>query len=142
MVKNVLSVHDIGREMYRISKQHAHQLGAFGSMSFQDFFQYVSRLPYRKEAGQYQLLASPENSLNQTSPVIACANKAILIGSWCTLNKIPFRFVAVTRNKKGPFNHVFPEIYLGGRWCPVDATYPWFQPFSENNFAKREILRM
>lgn len=138
--KNARTVQDIGREMYRLVDTYYHQLGSLALLSFPEFFHFVAGLDYRKETGRFQFLASPENVLSGNSPVVACANKSILIGCWCKNQNIPFRFVACTRKPNTAYNHVFPQMLLNGKWASVDATYPWHVPFSENKYAHSEVL--
>lgn len=127
--------------MYRLAETYAPDLGAIGSLDLHRFFKYVAELPYHKEAGRYQVLSRPSWVLAGLSPIVACANKAILIGAWAILHRIPFRFVAVSPVVKKPLSHVYAELFLNGEWIPADATYSWNVLGHTRNWARREILR-
>lgn len=139
--KRAKSVQDIGREMYRMTESYGSDLGSLALLSFEDFFNHVRAIPYRKEPGRFQLLARQSWTQNGLGPIIACANKSILIGSWAYLHKLPYRYVAVAKFINQPFSHVFPQVYIAGKWQNADATYPWHQPFQEREFQRVEILR-
>ena len=126
--------------MYRLSTKYASDLGEKCGWELPRFFSYVANLPYFKEPGNFQFLARPRYVIEKYSPVIACANKSILIGAWASARKIPFRFVAVGNAKTRPPNHVFIEIYLNGNWMQVDATYQWHALGSDRKFARRILL--
>lgn len=127
--------------MYRMVQSYATDLGSLALLSFNDFFDHVKRIPYRKEPGRFQLLSRQSWTQNGQGPIIACANKAILIGSWAYLHRLPFRFVAVALHKNNPLSHVFAQVYINGKWQDADATYSWHEPFAGRNFERVEILK-
>lgn len=139
--RRVKNVQEIGQEMYRLVDRYANDLSEYASMGLHEFFEKIARLPYRKEPGNFQLLSRPEWTLSGLSPVVACANKAIICGSWAKLRKYPFRFVAVGRAKTRPLNHVFCQIFLNGSWQNIDATYSWLTPFHSREWSRLEILK-
>lgn len=139
--RRVKSAQEIGHEMYRMVEQYASDLGALALLPFDQFFDHVRKIPYRKEPGRFQLLARQSWTQAGLGPIIACANKAILIGSWAKLHQVPFRFVAVALKKNNPLSHVFAQVYITGNWQNADATYPWHQPFHDREFGRVEILR-
>lgn len=139
--RNARNVQEIGLEMYRLVETYASDLGSLALLPFPEFFDHVKRLAYRKEPGRFQILARQSWTQNGFGPVVACANKAILIGSWAYLHKLPYRFVAVGRFRNSPLSHVFAQVYINGNWQNADATYPWHQPFQDRQFGRVEILK-
>ena len=139
--RNARNVQEVGQEMYRMAESYATDLGSLALLSFQEFFDHVKRIGYRKEPGRFQFLARQSWTQNGIGPIIACANKAILIGSWAYLHKLPYRFVAVSRFRNKPLSHVFAQVYINGNWQNADATYSWHQPFQNREFERMEVLR-
>jgi hypothetical protein len=135
------SVQEIGREMYRLVDTYSTDLGELAGLPLDVFFDRVKAIPYRKEPGRFQFLSRPQWSLAGLSPVVACANKAIMVGSWAKQNRFPFRFVAVGTVVTRPVNHVFTQIFLAGLWQDVDPTYNWHSPFHVRPWARFEILK-
>lgn len=138
--QRVKSVREIGTEMYRIANTHANDLGKLGVYSLEQIFDYVKAKPYFREPGNFQLLVRPKWVMVGLSPVVACANKAILLGSWAKLHRIPYRFVAVSPVRFRSLSHVFAEFYLNGKWVPMDATYNWGSIGHSVDYPHRKVL--
>jgi len=105
------------------------------------FFRRVARGHYDREPTEWkaQILARPALVLSRRVPVVACANKAILMASWAQLNRMPWRFVAVGRIPGFPPHHVYTELFIGGAWRSADATYPWGVLFLEKSYPVRVV---
>lgn len=135
------NVQEIGREMYRLADSYSTDLGELAGLPLDVFFDKVKQIPYRKEPGRFQFLSRPQWVLSGLSPVVACANKAIMVGAWAKQNRFPFRFVAVGTALTRPVNHVYTQIFLAGLWQNVDPTYNWHSPFHVRPWARFEVLK-
>ena len=133
---------DILQQMARIIRTHAGDMAPHVGASLLDLFRMVSAASYTREPHEWgaQVLARPRWILSKVSPIVACASKAILVSSWAELQGIPWRLVAVGKRPGQAPHHVFPELYLWGRWRPVDATYPWSVIFTEKDWPVRLVL--
>ena len=125
--------------MARIVLDHAGDVAEWASCGLPDFFELVRGGTYNREPLRWgtQVLARPRDAIAKTVPVIACANKAILVASWAQLQGIPWRLVAVGRIPGWPPHHVFPELFVAGAWRAVDATYPWNGLFVARSYPVR-----
>lgn len=126
-------------EMVRIVRAHAGDVGRWASVPLSDFFDLVRRGSYNREPDGWgaQVLARPSLTIHKRAPVVACANKAIILASWAQLHGIPWRLVAVGRIAGRSPHHVFPEMFIGGAWRPVDATYRWSVLFAPRPYPVR-----
>lgn len=130
---------DILAEMVRIVRTHAGDVAEWATLPLSEFFDMVKRGAYNREPDAWgaQVLARPALTIHKRAPVIACANKAIILASWAQLNRVPWRLVAVGRVAGMPPHHVFPEMFIGGEWRPVDATYRWGVIFTRRPYPVR-----
>lgn len=128
--------------MVDIVRRHAADVGPWALDPLPVFFRRVARGHYDREPLSWgaQILARPALTISRRVPVVACANKAILIASWAQLNRMPWRLVAVGRIPGFPPHHVFAELYIGGAWRPADATYPWGVLFASKPYPVRVEL--
>lgn len=132
---------DILRRMVGLVRRTAEDVAPWALVPLEEFFRMVSRGHYNREPDNWraQVLARPAATISKTVPVIACANKAIIVASWAQMNGIPWRLVAVSRVRGRSPHHVFPELYIGGEWRPVDATYPWSVLFARKFYPVRIV---
>lgn len=115
----------------------------FAFMDLEEFFDLVKNLPYQMEekAWHAQILQRPAFTLARLVPVVACANKAILLGSFLTLQGIENGFVVSANTPIGPFGHVFNWCRMFGTKPRIlDATYPENIPFREKRYPQRRIF--
>ena len=125
--------------MVGIVHRHASDVGRWALDPLDMYFARVARAHYDREPLSWgaQILARPALTISKRVPVVACANKAILIASWAHLNRVPWRLVAVGRIPGFPPHHVFPELWIGGEWRAADATYPWGVLFLNKTYPVR-----
>jgi len=127
--------------MARVIKAHATDVAPWALWSLQDFFDLVRKGSYNREPSEWftQILARPRLTISKSVPIVACANKAIILASWAEMNGIPWRLIGAGRVPGRPPHHVFPEFFLGGQWRPVDGTYPWGVLFAQRHYPIRVV---
>ncbi len=110
-------------EMLRLVFAYAADLGEKAAWSLPRFFDYVRKLPYKMDPKGVETLSRPRYLMLQEWPWRDCDDKAILIGSYCFLNKIPFRFVAASNQTNKELHHVYVVATINGKDYPIDSTY-------------------
>jgi hypothetical protein len=118
-------------------------LAEYADWSLEDFFDLVKNLPYEMEKKEWgkQIIMRPKDILSRLLPVVACANKAILISSFLTMQGIQNGFVVSANSAQENFGHVFNWVKFpnSGTIAFVDATYPENVIFREKQYAKRKV---
>lgn len=110
--------------MVRMVRQYASDLGEKAAWPLTRFFRYVADLEYRADPKGHESVSRPALTMGQAWPWRDCDDKAILIGSWCYLNNLPFRFIASSKRPDMVLHHVWVIASLNGKHLPLDATYP------------------
>lgn len=139
-----------GREMYRIIRDYSDDLygieivdngnvTAFPFLCLHDAFRVIADIPYIEDKEPIEILSRPKyiNSL----PGADCKKKSILMASWCRLNGIPYRLVAMSNLPDKHFHHVFTQCKLNGSWLNLDPTYNNGIPFENKVVTNYEVLR-
>ena len=111
-------------QMVRMVRQYASDLGEKAAWPLTRFFRYVADLEYRADPKGHESVSRPALTMGQAWPWRDCDDKAILIGSWCYLNNLPFRFIASSKRPDMVLHHVWVIASLNGKHLPLDATYP------------------
>jgi len=118
-------------------------LAEYADWTLDDFFDLVKNLPYKMEEVGWgaQILQRPNFTLRRLVPVVACANKAILISSFLTMHGIKNGFVVTANSKNANFSHVFNWAEFGNSGVKVfiDATYPQNVIYREKVYPKRKV---
>lgn len=128
-------------QMVRIIRAHSKDVGMYATLDLSKFFDLLKNGSYNREPDIWgaQVLARPALTMGKRVPVVACANKAIILSSWAQLNRIPWRLVAVGRRIGKPPHHVYPELFIGGAWRAADPTYPYNVLFAEKSYPVRIV---
>ena len=121
-IVDVISSEEIVDNIFDIIDKYHTDMYLFSTFSIYEIYNFVRKIPYRLEDGEYQLLARPKKILSGEVPFIACANKSILLGSYLRLKDIPFVLTIVGYSEDGGYSHIFPEIKSGEFLLPLDAT--------------------
>jgi hypothetical protein len=108
--------------------------------SLVDYFDYIKNIKYRMDRKPREILARPAISLKFKNAGIDCKKKALLIAAWSKQNNIPFRFVASSRRPDRQVHHVFPQLYISGRYINVDATYPTNSINEKKRYTRMIVL--
>lgn len=110
--------------MVRLVRTYASDIGSKAGWPIEKFYDYVRQLPYRKDPVGNETTSRPAFLMQEDWPWRDCDDKAVLIGSWCYLNRIPFRFVASSTLDTQRLHHVFTVARIGQKNVVLDATYP------------------
>lgn len=137
------SVDNTVSAMREMVEKFYQDLAPFADWDLESFFDYVKELPYHMEEKDLglQVLQRPIFTLKRIAPYVACANKAILIGSFLKLKGIPYGFVVSSDDPRKNYGHVFNWAKLGSRRVIIDATYPHNVIFREKKYPKRKIFK-
>lgn len=113
----------------------------YASWSPERFYNLVRDIPYRADPKGNEHLQRPSVTLNGWSPWNDCDDLAIVMCSYAREAGVPWRLAIggsvarvhpITKAAMVPFHHVWPEFKLNGRWVPMDATYPRYMPYVDN----------
>ena len=130
-------------EMKKMVFQYYSDLADYADWTLEDFFDLVKNLPYKMEETSWgaQILQRPSFTLRRLVPVVACANKAILISSFLTMHGIKNGFVVTANSPAANFSHVFNWAEFGNSGVKVfiDATYPQNVIYREKLYPKRKV---
>lgn len=118
-------------KMYEAVERYYSDLGSFAKLNATDFFNLVAKIPFRTDAqaglkNGDEAVGRPGHFLNRTLwPALDCKKKSTLIAAWARAQvpPIPYRFIGLSEQKNKKIHHVFPQLYIGGRWVNFDATF-------------------
>lgn len=138
--------------MYRLTKRTAHDLMAIpvlykgkatrlGKLPLVAFFDFVRTIPYRIDPKPREIVSRPAHSIRFKHAGLDCKKKAILMGSWAFLRGTPWRYVASSKRPDRRLHHTYAEYKMGGKWLPMDATYPHYTPAMKKELTAKTILR-
>jgi len=86
-----------------------------------DLYDYVRNIPYVPE--KKQVLKEPYITAKEGG---VCTDKTILIAAWALCRGIPCRVtLAGVKSEPGIYHHIFPELFINGKWVTYDATYSY-----------------
>lgn len=122
-VAELKDVSQTSKNMYRIAYAWRDDMAAYATLSLEELFDLLKNIPFNADPDDTELLQRPFWTLNQLGKGGDCDDKAICVGAYCHLNKIPFRFIATSMQKDGKLHHVLTEMYIRGRWLEFDPTY-------------------
>ena len=111
------------KEMVRLCTVYAGDLGNLARLPLPRYFDLVRKLPYKADPKNAETLSRPKFLLEKDYSFRDCDDKAILMGSWLYLNKIPFGFYASSVKPNRQLHHVWTVARLNGRDIVLDPTY-------------------
>lgn len=110
------------------------------SLPFEDFFDFVKNLPYKRDQVPVESVGRPLWIMERVKQGMDCKKKSVLIASWLKLHHIPYRFVGSSRRSDRQIHHIFPQARFGSEWVNVDATYSNYRIGQQKTVTAREIL--
>lgn len=83
-----------------------------------------SHIRYTRDIYRVELLHTARRMLELRAG--DCDDMTILLGSMLMATGHPVRLALVGFRPDRPhaYSHIFPEVFVGGRWTPIDATMP------------------
>jgi hypothetical protein len=111
------------KEMVRLCTVYAGDLGNLARLPLPRYFDLVRKLPYKADPKNAETLSRPKFLLEKDYSFRDCDDKAILMGAWLYLNKIPFGFYASSVKPNRQLHHVWTVARLNGRDVVLDPTY-------------------
>lgn len=112
-----------GPLMHYMVNTYFRDMAPYASLSLPEIFDLIKNLPYRPDPLDCETLMRPRYTMNMQGSGGDCDDKSIALASWAVLNGIPYRFLAVRRRDRKTLHHVFPQLYINGKWLSTDATY-------------------
>ncbi len=138
------SVDQTVAEMFRLVNLYYGDVARFATMTPEAFYNKVRAIPYRADPRGNEFLQRPASTLNGWSECGDCDDKAIVMAAYAKAAGIEYRIaiggsqaVRVGSRVEYPFHHVWAEFKMMGKWVPMDATYPRYQPYMHNQSYKR-----
>lgn len=126
------TIGDLVASVARMAKTYAADLDTIktasgvpvSSLSLPEFFKWVRGLgEYRRDAAARQITARPKRIVELAGRTGKdCKKSAVLIGSYCEVNKIPWRLVTMSARPDRQHHHIFPQVLADGAWINHDAT--------------------
>ncbi len=110
------------------------------SLTLQEYFNIIRRIPYRRDKKPIEVVARPKHIFKHRNLGMDCKKKAVMISSYLKNNGIPYRLASSSKKINKRIHHVFPQMYLNGEWMNVDATYPHYKIFAPKTVTKFEVL--
>lgn len=151
-IKTLRSKDETGEEMHRLIEKYNTDLDGvkvikngtkipFSALSIPDVYEFVKRIPYRKDVSPVEVVARPRTILRNRGAGMDCKKKAIIIASYLKNRGIPYRLIASSRKPNGRIHHVFPQMGFGKTWMNLDATYSHYRPFQPKKLTRAEVLK-
>jgi hypothetical protein len=118
------------------------------SLSLKAFFDFVRKIPYRKDTKPIEIIARPFFILKHRRLGMDCKKKCELLASWFFLHNIPFRLIGSSRRPDKEIHHIFPQarclpnesLTAPGDWRNYDATYSNYYPDQTKKVTAFEVL--
>jgi hypothetical protein len=110
------------------------------SLSLKEYFSFVAAIPYRKDKAPIEVVARPHHIIKHRKLGMDCKKKTVLMGSFCELKGLPYRFIASSRRADKRVHHIFPQVKLHGEFRNIDATYPENKIFDQKECTYAETI--
>jgi len=127
-------------DLNKIDIMHGGRKVCLADLSLGDFYDFVRRLPYRKDTKPVEIVGRPKYIIENHATGMDCKKKSVIMASYLKLKKIPFRFVGASSRPDGAIHHIYPEAFFNGEWIHTDATYSHYRIGQRKSETAREIL--
>jgi hypothetical protein len=114
--------------------------GVLARYDLDSYFNFVRKLPYAIDKKPIEVVGRPLRIVERARIGIDCKKKAILMGSWCKSNGIPFRMITSSNRKDKRVHHIFPQAKIDGAWRNIDATYSHYRLFEPKTVTYAEVF--
>jgi hypothetical protein len=102
------------------------------------YYDFCRNIPYKIDKRPVEVIGRPLRIVQMGK--LDCKKKAIMIGCYASLKKIPFRFVASSSRPSREIHHVYPELLIDDEWVSYDATYPGYYAGMPKRTTAKELL--
>jgi len=123
-IRPLVSASQTAKEMERLVRTYSKDLGPKIKWSLPRIYDHVRALEFRPDPLGVETLSRPALTLQKDYPWRDCDDRAIILGSWCYENGIPFFFRASSKHPSKKLHHVYAVCKIKGKEIPLDATYP------------------
>jgi hypothetical protein len=103
-----------------------------------NYYDFVKMIPYKIDTRPTEVVGRPLRLVQLKE--LDCKKKAIMIGSYAALKKIPFRFIASSSRPSREIHHVYPELKIENQWVAYDATYSHYYVGMPKRTTAKEVL--
>ena len=111
------------------------------NMELNDFFLLVKNIPYRKDIKPIEIICRPYYIFKHAGLGMDCKKKCIVLASWCECNDFNYRLIGSSSRSDKRVHHIFPQIFINGKWKNIDATYSHYKLFEpKTNITYSEVL--
>lgn len=149
--ENLFNKNQTAKKMYYLVDRYFKDLSKFKTkkngkiipitkLNIIEFFNFVRKIPYRKDIKPIEVVARPKTIIKYRQKGADCKKKGILMGAYFKFKNVPYRFMSSSRKPSGRIHHVFPQIYVNGKWKNMDATYKHYKPFQKKIVTNSEAL--
>lgn len=125
--RKLIDAKQTGRYMHALVNKYYRDMAPWAVNSYPEFFRLMANIPFNPDPPDKELLKRPLWTMHQIGPGGDCDDKSIAVASWAKISGIPYRFVGVgmkvDRKIKILLSHVYPELFILGKWMPFDNTY-------------------
>lgn len=122
-IRPLVSASQTAKEMERLVRTYSGDLGSKAKWNLPRIYKHVRDLKFRPDPPGAETVSRPAFTLQRDYPWRDCDDKAIILGSWCYQNKIPFFFRASSKHPSKKLHHVYVVCKILGKEVPLDATY-------------------
>jgi transglutaminase-like putative cysteine protease len=109
--------------MHLMVRKYHKDMIPYTYLTLTEIYEKIKCLPYRADPVDLETLMRPKYTMEMRGYGGDCDDKAIALASWAYCMNIPYRFLAVRKKDKKNLHHVYPELYISGRWVTCDPTY-------------------
>lgn len=144
-VRVLKNVKNTGALMRELSAKYHNDVAPFCHLSFVQYYDFIKNIPYTADPKKIEFLQRPYYTLYQRGNGGDCDDKCICIGAYCSIAKIPFRFVALGKTKDGRLHHVITEVLMDApgqakQWVHIDPTYSFNTIGKQTHFYPKRLV--
>ena len=113
-------------------------------LSLPDFFDFVKKIPYRKDPSPHEIVARPYYIIKHRALGADCKKKGTLICAYLRMKNYKYRAIGSSTRPDAQICHIYFEMFdpTEKKWKPVDATYKQYKLFQpKTDETAKEVLK-
>lgn len=135
------SAKQTGVLMHGMVNRYYRDMLPYSKYSLGEIFDIVKSIPFREDPPYEETLQRPAYTMRNRAWGGDCDDKSICLASWAVLHGCPYEFIACRAFNKEALHHVYPEIFINGKWIICDATYPFnILGVERETYAEKTII--